>query len=83
MVFLWGRVIFVYTIYKIDILFLDINLNSELNGIEIAKILNTKYQSLKINIITSHNQKSLILEILQNKIDGFMIKNISKEKRFY
>ena len=64
---------------KIDILFLDINLNSELNGIEIAKILNTKYQSLKINIITSHNQKSLILEILQNKIDGFMIKNISKE----
>ena len=70
-------------IIKIDMLFLDINLNLEINGIEVAKILNTNYPYLKINIITSHNQKSIILEILQNKINGFMIKNISKEELIF
>jgi DNA-binding NarL/FixJ family response regulator len=64
-------------IIKLDILFLDINLNDDLNGIDICKIINNKYPEIKINIITSHNQKSLIIEILQNKISGFMIKNIS------
>lgn len=63
----------------IDILFLDINLNETLNGIEIAKFINEKFPNIKINIITSYSQKTLIIEILQNKISGFMIKNISLE----
>jgi DNA-binding NarL/FixJ family response regulator len=64
---------------KIDILFLDINLNSDIDGTEICKIINNKFPEIKINIITSFNQKSLIIEILQNKISGFMIKNINKK----
>lgn len=46
----------------IDTIILDIELNSDLNGIEIAKLINEKY-SIPINFVSGHNSMNDYSEI--------------------
>jgi len=61
-----------------DIVFLDISLPG-ISGIELCKIIKTLDSSVKIIALTNHTEKSVIMEMLHNGADGYLLKNTSKK----
>jgi len=61
-----------------DVVFLDISL-PEMSGIEVCKAIKTMDNSIKVIALTNHTEKSVIMEMLQNGADGYLLKNTSKK----
>ncbi|RAV30617.1 response regulator [Sinomicrobium soli] len=57
-----------------DVLLLDINL-PDINGIELSKQIHDTYPELKIIILSVHNEKAVIRSVLQNGVNGYVLKN--------
>ncbi|MDR7131457.1 DNA-binding NarL/FixJ family response regulator [Algoriphagus sp. 4150] len=57
-----------------DLILLDINL-PDTSGIELSKQLRESYPDLKIIILSVHNEKAVIGSALQNKVNGYVLKN--------
>ncbi len=66
---------------KPDLILLDIRMNRELEGIEIAKILNEDYQ-LPFIFITAHSDKEIISKALEMSPLGYLIKPFKKMEVF-
>jgi len=63
---------------KIELLFLDINIESTINGIDCAKIIQGKNRNVKIVFITSSKDSSLIKKASFVAPNGYMIKPIDQ-----
>ena len=64
-----------------DIIFLDINMD-EMDGIEASRIIKTRFQKCKIIVLTMSNSKREIVELLENGVHGYILKNTdAKELR--
>ncbi len=61
-------------IYSADLILLDIRM-PEMDGIEAAKIIKEKYPKIKIIMLTMHNHASMIKQMLQMGIHGYILKN--------
>lgn len=59
---------------KPDIIFLDINL-PDASGIDLCKEIKMQYPQIKILALTSYNEKSIIMKMLENGADGYLLKN--------
>ncbi|WP_461533753.1 response regulator [Sinomicrobium sp.] len=57
-----------------DVLLLDINL-PDINGIELSKQIRDSYPELRIIILSVHNEKAVIRSVLQNGVNGYVLKN--------
>jgi|SRR5699024_4394696 len=57
-----------------DVLLLDINL-PDISGIELSKQLCESYPDICILILSIHNEKAVIGSVLQNKVNGYLLKN--------
>lgn len=57
-----------------DVLLLDINL-PDISGIELSKKLRETYPDIHIVILSIHNEKAVIGSVLQNKVNGYLLKN--------
>lgn len=57
-----------------DIALVDMNM-PEMNGIELAKILHNTYPSIKIIILTVHDQERFISKMIHEGASGYLIKN--------
>lgn len=57
-----------------DIIFLDINM-VEMDGIEASRIIKTRFQKSKIIVLTMSNSKREIVELLENGVHGYILKN--------
>src|SRR5690606_23846630 len=56
------------------VLLLDINL-PDYNGINLSKELRELYPDLLIIILSVHNEKAVIGSVLNNKVNGYLLKN--------
>ena len=61
-------------IYSADLILLDIRM-PKMDGIEAAKIIKEKYPKIKIIMLTMHNHASMIKQMLQMGIHGYILKN--------
>ena len=61
----------------VDIVFLDISLPG-ISGIEVCKIIKTTYKNTKVIALTNHTEISIILNMLNNGADGYLLKNTSR-----
>lgn len=57
-----------------DVLMLDIGL-PDINGIDFCKELKEAYPDLKILTLTSHNEYSIVKQMLDNGVSGYLVKN--------
>lgn len=57
-----------------DLLLLDINL-PDISGIELSKQIREIYHDLKIIVLSVHNEKAVIGSVLQNGVNGYVLKN--------
>lgn len=65
--------------YSPDIVLLDINL-PDVNGIDLCKTMKASYPTLKILAISSFNQRSYIVRMIENGALGYVLKNASEEE---
>lgn len=63
---------------RADIVLLDISL-PEMSGIKVCSAIKELDQSIKIIALTNHTEKSVIVEMLQNGVDGYLLKNTSRK----
>ena len=61
-------------IHSTDLILLDIRM-PKMDGIEAAKIIKEKYPKIKIIMLTMHNHASMIKQMLQMGIHGYILKN--------
>ncbi len=62
---------------KYDVCIIDINM-PKLNGIETAKRIKERKYDTKIIILTTHNEKEFISEMLMIGVSGYVLKNATK-----
>lgn len=60
-----------------DVIFLDINLPDK-SGIDICKEIKQLYPAIKIVALSTFNQNSFILKMLDNGANGYLLKNATK-----
>lgn len=65
------------SVSKPDVLLLDINMPGK-DGIEITKLLKEKDKSIKILLLTMHNETGIIQKGLEAGIDGYVLKNTDR-----
>lgn len=64
---------------KPDIVLMDISM-PELNGIEATKSIKKEYQDTKILMLTQHESKEYVLQVMKAGADGYLLKNSKKEE---
>jgi DNA-binding NarL/FixJ family response regulator len=64
---------------KTDIIILDISMPG-INGLEAAKKMKARYPDIKIIVFTMHVERSIIQEMLDAGIRGYVLKNTEKEE---
>lgn len=65
--------------HEIDVLVLDLNM-PRMDGIETTNIARKKYPDLKILILTTNDEGSIITNILKNGATGYLLKNTSQSQ---
>lgn len=65
-------------IHTVDVILLDIEMPI-LNGLEVLKILNTKFPDIKVLILSSHYENDMIYQALTNGARGFLPKHAEIE----
>ncbi|GEP97356.1 response regulator transcription factor [Chitinophaga cymbidii] len=63
----------------IDIVLLDITL-PDLNGVEVCREIKIHAPDTKILIISNHNERSIIMQMLQQGASGYLLKNASGDE---
>ena len=61
----------------IDLLILDISM-PEMDGIELSKIVKKKYPAIKILIVSTHSNVSIISRLIRIGVNGYLLKNAEK-----
>ncbi len=64
---------------KPDLIFMDISM-PVMNGIEATKIIVNKLPSVKILILTQHEEKEYVRQALKSGASGYLLKNSKKDK---
>ena len=64
---------------QIDLVLMDLGL-PEINGVEATRRIKTKYNDIKIIILTSHCEKDEVLACLEAGINAYCTKDIKPEK---
>lgn len=65
-----------------DVILMDINL-PDMSGIDLCKLVKTKYPSIHIIGLSSFNQQSFIQKMLENGAAGYLLKNATLEELVY
>lgn len=62
-----------------DILLLDVSL-PDMSGVEFCKELTSLYPTVKILALTTHNEYSVVRQVLENGASGYLVKNAMTEE---
>lgn len=65
--------------WKPRVLLLDVNL-PDINGVDFCKELKAKYPDLGVLALTTHNEYSIVRQMLDNGASGYLIKNAMSEE---
>jgi DNA-binding NarL/FixJ family response regulator len=61
----------------VDLLILDISM-PEMDGIELSKILKKKFPAIKILVVSTHSNVSIISRLIRIGVNGYLLKNAEK-----
>ena len=64
---------------KPDIIFLDINL-PDASGLDLCKTIKEKLPEQKILALTTFNERSVVLKMMENGADGYILKNSESDE---
>lgn len=64
---------------RVDIILLDITL-PDMHGVELCKEIKMRSPQTKILTISNHNERSIIMQMLQHGASGYLLKNASSEE---
>lgn len=64
---------------KPDIIFLDINL-PDASGLDLCKSIKEKNPSQKILALTTFNERAVVLKMMENGADGYILKNSDSDE---
>ena len=64
---------------KPDIIFLDINL-PDASGLDLCKTIKEKNPAQKILALTTFNERSVVLKMMENGADGYILKNSESDE---
>ncbi|WP_310381407.1 response regulator transcription factor [Flavobacterium sp.] len=62
-----------------DVILMDINLPDS-SGIELCKIITSKYPSIKVIALSTHNQGTYVRKMLESGATGYLLKNADKHE---
>ncbi len=65
--------------WKPNVLLLDVGL-PDLNGVDFCKELKQRYPDLQIIALTTHNEYSVVRQMLENGASGYLVKNAMTEE---
>ncbi len=66
--------------HKTDIILMDINIKGEINGVDLAQIIKTKYKNIQIIFLTAHiDEKNRKLAALSNPL-AFLAKPFNQDE---
>ena len=65
--------------WKPDVLFLDVGL-PDINGVDYCKQITTEHPYIKVLALTTHNEYSIVRQMLDNGASGYLIKNAMPEE---
>jgi len=65
--------------HETDVILLDIQLKGQ-SGIEVARRVRTSFPSVKIIILTTFDDESLLREALEAGVHGYLLKSVSHER---
>ncbi len=63
--------------HEIDIIITDVKM-PEMTGLELIQIIKAKYPLIKIIVLSTYNDISIIKEIINLNVEGYILKNTSK-----
>ena len=64
---------------KVDLIIADISM-PEMDGIELIGIVKKKYPNTKVLILTAHNEREILREVLFSGAEGCLLKNTTKKE---
>ena len=64
---------------EIDLLIADINMPN-MDGVELTKQVKKRYPQIKVLVITMHDDRQIVSEILLAEAEGYILKNTGKEE---
>lgn len=63
----------------INFVITDINLPG-MSGIELSKVIKSKYPNMKILVLSMFNEKAKVNEMINNGVNGYILKNTGKKE---
>ena len=63
----------------IDVLLTDISM-PEMDGIELTRLAKLRFPELKVLVLTMHNERALIEQMLAVEAEGYVLKNIGRRE---
>tara|TARA_R110001599_G_scaffold84265_9_gene227101 strand:+ start:1542 stop:2192 length:651 start_codon:yes stop_codon:yes gene_type:complete len=63
----------------VDIVVTDISMPG-MSGIEFTRIIKSTYSNLKVLVLSMHNDKEVVGEIMMSEADGYILKNTGKQE---
>lgn len=64
---------------KIDIIITDLSM-PEMSGVELVREVKLRYPHIKILVLSMHNNRETISEILMSEAEGYILKNTGKQE---
>ncbi|MBI2968853.1 MAG: response regulator transcription factor [Bacteroidetes bacterium] len=64
---------------KIDLLMTDINMPG-MDGVELTKNVKKEFPHIKVFVLTMHNDREIVSEILMAEAEGYVLKNTGKNQ---
>lgn len=64
---------------KVDIIITDLSM-PEMSGVELVREVKLRYPHIKILVLSMHNNRETISEILMSEAEGYILKNTGKQE---
>lgn len=65
--------------HKVDILISDLNMPG-MSGAELVKTVKEKYHDIKVLVLSMHNNRETVGDILMSEAEGYILKNTGKKE---
>jgi DNA-binding NarL/FixJ family response regulator len=74
-----SKLLEILKIQQPDVILLDISL-ADTNGLDLCKVVRSSYPSIKVIILSMHNEHSIISQAMKNGANAYLLKSVTGEE---